>query len=67
MTSVIPIEPIEPVIKKRKTRPSRKGKKAWRKNVDITEIEKTLEGIRDEERITGFVKKKKIYYFYIIN
>ncbi|CAB4430602.1 unnamed protein product [Rhizophagus irregularis] len=53
MASVIPIEPIEPVIKKKKTQPSRKGKKAWRKNVDITEIEKTLEGIRDEERITG--------------
>lgn len=59
MASVIPIEPIEPVIKKKKTQPSRKGKKAWRKNVDITEIEKTLEGIRDEERITGFVKKKR--------
>jgi hypothetical protein len=55
MTSVIPIEPV--ITKKKKPQPSRKGKKAWRKNVDITEIEKTLEGIRDEERIIGFVKK----------
>lgn len=28
--------------------PSRKGKKAWRKNVDVTEIQSGLEEIRDE-------------------
>ncbi|KAG9296563.1 hypothetical protein G9A89_015155 [Geosiphon pyriformis] len=33
--------------------PSRKGKKAWRKNVDITDIEATLEDLRSEERIAG--------------
>ncbi|RHZ81023.1 hypothetical protein Glove_126g31 [Diversispora epigaea] len=38
---------------KKSTQPSRKGKKAWRKNVDITDIEKTLEGIRAEERLLG--------------
>lgn len=38
---------------KKSTQPSRKGKKAWRKNVDITEIEETLEGIRAEERLLG--------------
>ena len=29
--------------------PSRKGKKAWRKNVDVTEIQAGLEEARDEE------------------
>ncbi|CAG8442607.1 14039_t:CDS:2 [Acaulospora morrowiae] len=39
--------------KSTKPKPSRKGKKAWRKNVDITEIEETLEEIRTEERVLG--------------
>jgi hypothetical protein len=29
--------------------PSRKGKKAWRKNVDITEVNEGLRVVRDEE------------------
>ncbi len=28
--------------------PSRKGKKAWRKNVDLTEVQEGLEVVRDE-------------------
>jgi len=28
--------------------PSRKGKKAWRKNVDVSEIQDGLEELRDE-------------------
>ncbi|KAG0005192.1 hypothetical protein BGZ80_010582 [Entomortierella chlamydospora] len=32
---------------------SRKGKKAWRKNVDITDVEQNLDELRAEERITG--------------
>lgn len=32
--------------------PSRKGKKAWRKNVDVTEIEQGLEE-RNEQIIQG--------------
>jgi nucleolar protein 53 len=28
--------------------PSRKGKKAWRKNVDITEVQQGLDQVRDE-------------------
>ena len=28
--------------------PSRKGKKAWRKNVDVTEIQEGLQELRDE-------------------
>lgn len=34
--------------------PSRKGKKAWRKNVDITEVQKGLEDVR-EEVIKGYL------------
>ncbi|KAK5160781.1 hypothetical protein LTS14_001794 [Recurvomyces mirabilis] len=30
------------------TQPSRKGKKAWRKNVDISEVQSGLENVRDE-------------------
>ena len=33
---------------------SRKGKKAWRKNVSIAEVEQGLEGLRQEERVTGY-------------
>lgn len=31
------------------SQPSRKGKKAWRKNVDITEVQEGLQSLRDEE------------------
>ena len=29
--------------------PSRKGKKAWRKSVDVSEIQKGVEVVREEE------------------
>jgi nucleolar protein 53 len=32
---------------------SRKGKKAWRKNVDIEDLEEKIEGLREEERTLG--------------
>ncbi|KAG6841158.1 hypothetical protein C0991_001286 [Blastosporella zonata] len=32
---------------------SRKGKRAWRKNVDIQDVEQGMEEIRSEERVTG--------------
>ncbi len=35
------------------SQPSRKGKKAWRKNVDIVDVEEGMEQLRDEERVTG--------------
>ncbi|KAI5959014.1 uncharacterized protein KGF55_005668 [Candida pseudojiufengensis] len=41
----------EVTIKKRQ--PSRKGKKAWRKNVDIEDIEQDLQDKRDEQIIKG--------------
>lgn len=34
--------------------PSRKGKKAWRKNVDVTEVQDGLRQVKDEE-IKGYV------------
>ena len=34
---------------------SRKGKRAWRKNVDLEEVEEGLEELRAEERLTGYV------------
>ena len=34
---------------------SRKGKRAWRKNVDLEEVEEGLEELRAEERLTGCV------------
>lgn len=34
--------------------PSRKGKKAWRKNVDVTEVQEGLRVLKDEE-IKGYV------------
>ena len=37
--------------------PSRKGKKAWRKNVDITVIQEGLENVRNEV-IAGYVAGK---------
>lgn len=33
---------------------SRKGKKAWRKNVDVTEVQEGLRQLKDEE-IKGYV------------
>lgn len=33
--------------------PSRKGKKAWRKNVDVDEIHVGLDKVREEIRTTG--------------
>lgn len=35
--------------------PSRKGKKAWRKNVDVTEVQEGLRQLKDEE-IKGYVE-----------
>ncbi|KAI0332212.1 P60-like protein [Cubamyces sp. BRFM 1775] len=43
-----------------RTQSSRKGKRAWRKNVDIEPVEEGLEGLRAEERVTGtFLQNKK--------
>ncbi|KZV95978.1 P60-like protein [Exidia glandulosa HHB12029] len=41
------------------SQPSRKGKKAWRKNVDIVEVEQRLEEMREEERVVGAPLQKR--------
>ena len=38
-----------------RTQGSRKGKRAWRKNVDLDEVEQGLEEVREEERQFGYV------------
>ncbi|KAL9548846.1 hypothetical protein MBANPS3_005484 [Mucor bainieri] len=38
---------------KKKAQSSRKGKKAWRKNVDITDVEEAQEELRSVERVIG--------------
>jgi nucleolar protein 53 len=38
-----------------KNQPTRKGKRAWRKNIDILDIEAGMEGLREEEIATGCV------------
>lgn len=47
-----------------RSQPSRKGKKAWRKNVDIDVIEDGLETIRDQERLVGYVFSPLFGMFY---
>ncbi|KAJ6443138.1 60S ribosome subunit biogenesis protein NOP53 [Purpureocillium lavendulum] len=43
---------------KQHSQPSRKGKKAWRKNVDVTEVQKGLEELNDEIIRGGVIKEK---------
>lgn len=42
-----------PQEKRPKAQPSRKGKRAWRKNVDVSEIDQALEYQRDQEILHG--------------
>jgi nucleolar protein 53 len=43
---------------------SRKGKRAWRKNVDIGDVEERMESLREEERVLGCVWI--IFFIYLI-
>ncbi|EEB95305.1 hypothetical protein MPER_05742, partial [Moniliophthora perniciosa FA553] len=36
-----------------RSQPSRKGKRTWRKNVDLDDVEEGLEEIRTQERVLG--------------
>ncbi|KAF7345354.1 Ribosome biogenesis protein NOP53 [Mycena venus] len=48
--------------------PSRKGKKAWRKNVDLQEVEAGIEELRAEERATGtFLHKQQDDQLFVID
>ncbi|KAK7031589.1 ribosome biogenesis protein NOP53 [Favolaschia claudopus] len=47
---------------------SRKGKKAWRKNVDIQEVEEGIEELRAEERAAGtYLHKQKDDALFVID
>ncbi|KAG9246552.1 ribosome biogenesis protein Nop53/GLTSCR2 [Calycina marina] len=50
------VAPAAPQTHKQK---SRKGKKAWRKNVDVTDIEAGLEEFRDEVMLGGIIAEKE--------
>ncbi|KAJ7230687.1 ribosome biogenesis protein Nop53/GLTSCR2 [Mycena pura] len=48
--------------------PSRKGKKAWRKNVDLQEVEEGIEELRKEERATGtFLHKQADDQLFVVD
>ncbi|KAF8212516.1 ribosome biogenesis protein Nop53/GLTSCR2 [Mycena galopus ATCC 62051] len=48
--------------------PSRKGKKAWRKNVDLQEVEEGIEELRAEERATGtFLHKQQDDQLFVVD
>lgn len=53
-TSLFPIssttttDPAQPKLPMPSKQPSRKGKKAWRKNVDISDVQSGLEQVREE-------------------
>ncbi|KAG6005889.1 hypothetical protein E4U21_007523 [Claviceps maximensis] len=41
------------------SQPSRKGKKAWRKNVDVADVEKGLEELNEEVTRGGVIREKR--------
>ncbi|KAF3483034.1 uncharacterized protein GIQ15_02358 [Arthroderma uncinatum] len=47
--------------------PSRKGKKAWRKNVDVTELQEGLEQVREEVIKGGVLAEKPSEELFIID
>ncbi|KAJ5809439.1 uncharacterized protein N7503_001657 [Penicillium pulvis] len=47
--------------------PSRKGKKAWRKNVDVTEVQEGLRQLKDEEIKGGLVSEKPSDELFILD
>lgn len=47
------------------SQPSRKGKKAWRKNIDVTEVEHGLEEL-NEEIIRGYLSPGLISCFLVL-
>lgn len=47
--------------------PSRKGKKAWRKNVDVTEVQEGLRLLKDEEIKGGVLAEKPSEELFVID
>lgn len=55
---IITRKAVQPEAPQQPGQKSRKGKKAWRKNVDIKEVEAGVEAVRDE-----VIKGWALYYF----
>ncbi|KAI2614299.1 P60-like protein [Hypoxylon fragiforme] len=49
------------------SQPSRKGKKAWRKNVDVTEVQKGLEELNEEILKGGVIAEKPSEELFVID
>ncbi|TVY80596.1 Ribosome biogenesis protein NOP53 [Lachnellula suecica] len=49
---------VAPAAPQQHKQPSRKGKKAWRKNVDVTEVEEGLEEVREQMIKGGVIAEK---------
>ena len=47
--------------------PSRKGKRAWRKNVDITPVQQGLESLREEIRLGGPIAEKSSEELFVVD
>lgn len=47
--------------------PSRKGKRAWRKNIDINDVEQQLEELREEEKLGGRLHAKPNEDLFVID
>lgn len=47
--------------------PSRKGKRAWRKNVDVTEVQQGLDTVRDEIIKGGIVAEKTADQLFVVD
>ncbi|KAJ2341455.1 hypothetical protein GGH91_003850 [Coemansia sp. RSA 2671] len=59
MSAVASESPVAAAVGSKKTRGGRKGKAAWRKNIDLTDVEEGLEEKREEERQGGVVEGRK--------
>ncbi|KAL2814064.1 hypothetical protein BDW59DRAFT_176576 [Aspergillus cavernicola] len=49
------------------SQPSRKGKKAWRKNVDITEVQEGLRVLKDEEIKGGVIAEQPSEELFVVD
>ena len=48
---------------KKPAQPSRKGKKAWRKNTDVGDVEEQLDELRNEERLGSVGNSFSVFWF----
>ncbi|KAJ3091654.1 hypothetical protein HK102_013908 [Quaeritorhiza haematococci] len=56
-----------PALEKKKKAGSRHGKKTWRKNIDLEDVEESLQEVRNEERLGGSVRQKDNASLFVID